>query len=348
VDNTSDKIDKILQTSELSSMNLIIGPFYGRSFRKVADFAKTYEIKIINPLSPREEIILNNPYVFKIKPTLASQSDLLASYIEKAYPKSNVLIIRHNNYKFQTFVSYVRNTLNLNRKMQVLINNDVIESKLGSIEANNKLYSENILLDREQLQRTPEGSTSFSNMVKEVVYSEDSLTGVKQNLSLVRNNVVIILSEDKSFSQELLSRLNKLLSEYEINAIGLPEWGKFDDLETAPLLNLHLQIFSESYINYDDGNTLNWIKNYRETFKTEPSVDKYAFEGFDLGWYFLNALYNYGKEFEQCFDAMDVSLMHTKFVFKHTTGNGFENTFWNICKFEDFKIIKVPFENTGL
>ncbi len=348
VDNTSDKIDKILQTSELSSMNLIIGPFYGRSFRKVADFAMTYGIKIINPLSPREEIILNNPYVFKIKPTLASQSDLLVSYIEKTYPISNVLIIRHNKYKFQTFVSHVRNTLNLNRKMQVLIKNDIIESKLGSIEANNKLYTENVVIEKEHLTRAPEESTSFSNMVKEVIYSDDSLTGVKLNLSLVRNNVVIILSEDKSFSQELLSRLNKLSSEYEINAIGLPEWGKFDDLETDPLLNLHLQIFSESYINYDDGNTLNWIKNYRKKFKTEPSVNKYAFDGFDLGWYFLNALYNYGKEFEQCFDAMDISLMHTKFVFKHTTGNGFENTFWNICKFEDFKIIKVPFKNTGL
>ncbi len=348
VDNTSGKIDKILQTSELSSMNIIIGPFYGRSFRKVADFAKTYGIKIINPLSPREEIILNNPYVFKIKPTPASQSDLLVSYIEKIYPISNVLIIRHNKYKFQTFVSHVRNTLNLNREMQVLIKNDIIDSKLGSIEANNKLYTENVVIEREHLTRAPEDSTSFSNMVKEVIYSDDSLTGVKLNLSLVRNNVVIILSEDKSFSQELLSRLNKLSSEYEINAIGLPEWGKFDDLETATLLNLHLQILSESYINYDDGNTLNWIKNYREKFKTEPSVNKYAFDGFDLGWYFLNALYNYGKEFEQCFEAMDISLMHTKFVFKHTTGNGFENTFWNICKFEDFKIIKVPFENTGL
>ena len=344
VDNTPEKIDKILQTSELSSMDVIIGPFYGKSFRKVAAFAKTYGIKIVNPLSPREEITLNNPFVFKIKPTLTSQSDLLVSYIEKEYPTSNVLIIRHNKYKFQTFVSYVRNTLNLNREMRVMVKNDVIENKLESIEANNKLYTENTLLDREQLQRTPDGSTSFSNMVKEVIYSEDSLTGVKLNLSLVRNNVVIILSEDKSFSQELLSRLNKLSSDYDIDAIGLPEWGKFDDLETEPLLNLHLQIFSEKYIDYDDANTINWIKKYRKKFKTEPSIKKYAFDGFDIGWYFLNALYNYGKEFEQCFDAMNISLMHTKFVFKHTPGNGYENTYWNICKFQDYGIVRVPFE----
>jgi len=347
VDNTPDKIDKILQTSELSSMDVIIGPFYGKSFRKVAAFARTYGIKIVNPLSPREEIILNNPFVFKIKPTLASQSDLLVSYIEKAYPQSNVLIIRHNKYKFQTFVSYVRNTLNLNREMRVMIKNDVIESKLDNIEADNKLYTENMLLDREQLQRTPDGSTSFSNMVKEVIYSEDSLTGVKLNLSLVRNNVVIVLSEDKSFSQELLSRLNKLSADYDINVIGLPEWGKFDDLETEPLLNLHLQIFSESYIDYEDENTIEWIKNYREKFKTEPSVKKYAFDGFDIGWYFLNALYNYGREFEQCFDAMDITLIHTKFIFKHTPGNGYENTYWNICRFEDYTIVKIPFKNAG-
>ncbi len=346
VDNTPEKIDRILQTSELSSMDVIIGPFYGKSFRKVAAFAKTYGIKIVNPLSPREEIIINNPFVFKIKPTLASQSDLLVSYIEKVYPKSNVLIVRHNKYKFQTFVSYVRNTLNLNRQMNVMIKNDDIENKLESIEANNKLYTENTLLDREQLKRTPGESTSFSNMVKEVIYSEDSLSGVKLNLSLVRNNVVIILSEDKSFSQELLSRMNKLSSDYDINVIGLPEWSKFEDLETEPLLNLHLRIFSERYIDYDDQNTLNWIKDYREKFKTEPSVKKYAFDGFDIGWYFLNALYNYGREFDQCFDAMDISLMHTKFKFEHTPGNGYENTYWNICKFEDYGIVKIIFENT--
>ena len=345
VDNTAEKIDKILQTSELSSMDLIIGPFYGKSFRKVAAFAKTYGIKIINPLSPREEVIINNPYVFKIKPTLLSQSDLLVTYIEKTYPESNILIIRHNKYKFQTFVSYIRNTLNINREMRVMINNDLIESRLKNIEVNNKLYTENMVLDREQLRRAPEESTSFSNTVKEVIYSNDSLESVKMNLSLVRDNVVIILSEDKSFSQELLSRLNKFSSDYDINVIGLPEWGKFDDLETEPLLNLHLQIFSDRYINYEDENTIKWIKNYRNEFKTEPSVKKYAFDGFDLGWFFLNALYSYGKEFEQCFDAMDISLIHTKFDFKHTPGNGYENVYWNICRFEDYRIVKIPFEN---
>jgi len=111
VDNTDEKVSHVLHASELSRMDLIVGPLFSEAFKKVADFAKIYEINIINPLSAREEVIFENPYVFKIKPSTGSQTDKLVLFILNHFAESNVVIARHNKYKYQAEVSFIRNLL---------------------------------------------------------------------------------------------------------------------------------------------------------------------------------------------------------------------------------------------
>ncbi|MCD4731917.1 MAG: hypothetical protein K8R74_15020 [Bacteroidales bacterium] len=157
----------------------------------------------------------------------------------------------------------------------------------------------------------------------------------------MRPNVVIVFSEDKVFTQDLISHLNKILSDYEITLFGLPEWNKFNNMETDHLLNLNLHCFSSSIVDYDNKKTRDWILNYRNLYNTEPTSENYAFDGFDIGWYFLNALYLYGNNFSECIDDFDIQLIQTKYRFEQLKDNGTQNIYWDIGKYVDYKFIHV-------
>ncbi len=340
VDNSSEKINKVLHTSELSSMDLIIGPFYSESFKKMAAFAKTYEIKIVNPLSTREEILHGNPYVYKVKPGESYQIDNIVSFIRDQYSESNVVIVRHNKYKYQADVSYIRNFLNTNRNSGIYIKNNKIIDELIEAETN-KVFTENILFDIKALSENVLDSTFIRNTVKEVIYVNDSTTGLKMNLSLFRKNIVIAFSEDKVFTQEILSQLNKLQLDHNITLLIIPEWNDYQDTETKHLLNLEVHCFTSALVDFNNYRTKQWVLNFRNKYKTEPTANKYAFDGFDIAWYFLNALYLYGGSFEQCISDYNIDLIQSKFEFEQIPGNGYQNTYWNIGKFFDYNFIKV-------
>jgi hypothetical protein len=177
--------------------------------------------------------------------------------------------------------------------------------------------------------------------VKEILYGNDSTTGLSMNLSRLRPNVVIVLSEDKVYTQDLISQLNKMLSNHEITLFGLPDWSKFTDLETNHLLNLNLHCFSSSIVDYKNEKTREWILTYRNLYNTEPTTENYAFDGFDIGWYFLNALYLYGNNFSECIDDFDIQLIQSKYRFEQLKDNGFQNIYWDIGKYVDYNFIKV-------
>jgi len=341
VDNSEEKINEVLYASELSSMDLIIGPLFSEAFKKLADFAKIYEINIVNPLSVREEIIFNNPYVFKIKPSADAQIERLNSFVQDYYAESNVVIVRHNKYKYQAEVSYIRNYLNTNRPPNLFINNKHIIDVMKEDNVIDNMLTENMLFGLEQLNEREDDSTLIPNTVKEVLYVNDSTAGLSINLSRVRPNVVIAFSEEKVFTQDLVSQLNKMQSDFDITLFGLPDWNKMGDAETDHLLNLKLHSFSSSIVDYENEKTREWILNYRSLYNTEPTIENYAFDGFDIGWYFLNALYLYGSDFARCIDDYDIQLIQSKYQFEQLKNNGFQNIYWNIGKYEEYKFINL-------
>ena len=344
VDNDPAKVEMALLASELSSMDLIVGPFYLSSFRKMADFASTYNIPIINPLSKRDEITYDNPWVFKVQPSEAGQIDFLVNYLQVKYPASNIILLRNNKYKYQSEISYIRNSLNTARPSHVYIRNRKILEILKNQESGTSLLTENKYIEQDMIAGKPDDSTYFSNLVREVVFLDDSLTGLTLNLSRLRPNVVVALSDNIVFSKEVLSQLNKLALDHDITLFGLPGWNDYQDLETSHLLNLKLHTFSPALVNFKSVSLINWTKDYRRRYNTEPSPGNYAFDGFDVGWYFLNALHHFGRDFEACLPYYTIPLLQTRFEFEQTPGNGFQNTHWNLGVYDNYEYRKIHFD----
>jgi len=175
---------------------------------------------------------------------------------------------------------------------------------------------------------------------KEIIYSRDGFSGITKNFSNTDTNIIVTLCNGEIFVTNYVSNFNKIYDKYKMVVFGLPSWKNFDNIETEYLQNINLHIFSNSFIDYLDPAVQNFTLQFRELYKTEP--EKYAFQGFDVGMVFFSALKNYGVKFDKCIENVGGKYLQSSYIFmKAGEKDGYENSFLNIYRYEDYRFIDV-------
>ena len=304
--NDTTKTRKILLKPELKDMDLIIGPVFAKSSATAARFAAKYQINIVNPLSRRDEILKGNTNIFKVQPSDGAIAEKLAAFIIRQHPGANVLVVR-----------YAR-----------LDNPDLA-----------KLIPQKI---KSQLQSA--GRSSSAITLNDIVYSSEFFSGVSKHLSTTKENIVIVLSNNSVFIPDFISRLNNLRKSHNIMLMGGPELEALDP-ETNYLVNLNYHQYSFSWVDYTSPAVKNFRKKYQSRFSTEPEDDKYAYLGYDMTFFFVKALLNYGHDFGPCI-ANQPNSTESPFTFRKSGSmDGYENLYMNILKIEDYGWVDA--ENTS-
>jgi hypothetical protein len=83
----------ILKKAEFANMNLIIGPLFSNNFCIAAKWANLHKVNIINPFTNKSDLIIANPYSFKLIPSPQNEAKQIISFIGINYPSSNILIV---------------------------------------------------------------------------------------------------------------------------------------------------------------------------------------------------------------------------------------------------------------
>ncbi|MDR2065580.1 MAG: LysM peptidoglycan-binding domain-containing protein [Prevotellaceae bacterium] len=144
----------------------------------------------------------------------------------------------------------------------------------------------------------------------------------------VKNNI-IVLSNNKVFITDVLSKLNALsiMLKYDMTIYGLPRWQTFEDnLNFDHIHNLNLSMLQTFFVDYNRDEVKNFIGKYRYYYKGDPS--RFSFHGYDLGIYFIDKLAKYGTNFMQCVTNDEAStLLQTRFKMERTSScEGLVNT----------------------
>ena len=345
VDNTVSKADSAILDPWLATADLIVGPFYLKPFNVVKQFAYENNIPIVNPITQHSDIVDNQPNVIKVKPSMLSQLKPLDSLIHQRYHNNNVFIIRKDRYSDTAYINKITEIAECNIDSCTYIDNqyivDVIKKhhkrwKYLNIDFEESEYhTDNVVLARDSLIRCLDDSTLFLNSVVNVNYYRDSLHTIEEYASTMRNNLIIVYGSDKVFATEIVNKVTKLIEYYPITVIMLPEWSKFEGLFNENLMKMHAIYFDDKFIYYQDVKVQSFICKFRNKFETEP-ID-YAYQGFDIGWYFLNALRLYGDYMIDYLPYFDIPLLQTRFNFQRNDDfSGYENTFWNIYQFKGY------------
>lgn len=354
-ENTATAQDAVNQLSG-RPIDMIIGPFFSKSFAVVQEYASRNDIMMVNPLSERESVIMNAPNVVKLKPGPMAMAEELSDLIKTKYPKAKVTLVSDGNSADSVMVSDLEQVLDTavqtdvmmtNADMLELIAQESLRRKMGkrmlsTLEVEGQIFSTKALGER------PEGEIYFENHFQHLLYEE--VESFKKGLSSARENVLIAYGTDIVFATKILNNINKSAQKFPITLIGLPRWKKFDNLLVPNLLNMNAIYFDDHFVDYNDSVALKFVDDFRMKYESEP-ID-YAFEGFDVGWYFLNALMEFGPHPMECLPYYHIPLLHTRYYFnKRRYEDGLENCYWNKYQYDrqsvELKPVRIYEEETN-
>ena len=345
VDQDTNKVVAALNDTCLAKMDIIVGPFHLRPFERVNAFANENEIMIVNPMTLREDLVVNNRNMVKVKPSYSSQMEWLEKVIIDKYTDNNIFVFTmdSSNMEYANKIEEIalRNINEFsyvpNKRIKRIIKRQHDALKNEEVEFDSTKYvSDNVSFDVFMINEFPDDTTKLKNQVVIYNYSIDSLNKIKNTASAFRNNLVIVYGDDKVFATEMINKLNIFSKDHPVSLIALPDWSKHDRLFNENLMKLSTIIFDDDYINYDTYPVGIFICKFRDEYGTEPK--DIAYHGFNIGWYFLNALINYGDNISKGIETYDIPLLNTKYHFQRKSEiDGVENTYWNIYQYKDYQ-----------
>ncbi|MCX6282072.1 MAG: LysM peptidoglycan-binding domain-containing protein [Bacteroidetes bacterium] len=131
------KTQQLLKKDELRSADLIIGLLFNKNFQAVAKFARDHKIPIVNPLSERSDVVVNNEMVFKANPSRSTQIESLADFMQKSMYRGQIIIIRNGQFKDKDIADKLKKEC-LGRNLNVILaeGQDVAIGKLSKGKEN--------------------------------------------------------------------------------------------------------------------------------------------------------------------------------------------------------------------
>jgi LysM repeat protein/ABC-type branched-subunit amino acid transport system substrate-binding protein len=145
--------------------------------------------------------------------------------------------------------------------------------------------------------------------------------GLREILLADKENVVFIPSSDEGELSVAISNINNLAVDFPITLIGAANYQqRYPSIEIAHFHNLQMKYINPYWVDYKKPETIGFIDKFIDNFGTEPN--SFGVQGFDAAWYFLNALYFYGKDFESCLPHMNVNLVQGNYYFQRVSQSG--------------------------
>lgn len=300
-------VNSILQSSALRNADLIVGPVYPECLKPVADFAREHRIHMVSPLSSNDYLQSSNPYLFQVNPSFYSQLKEFSAKIDLCSDRNIVLMHEADSLSNNLVISF-----------RDMLKQDIAKCK------------------------------NFDSVhYKEVAYKAGGAavevqSKISHSLVHDKENVLLVPSENEAFVADLLGHLYTLTNYhgYRIKVYGLPRWQRFKNVQLDYYYNLQLHLFTPFFVDYNDASVKHFVAEYRHTYRSEPS--QYAFQGYDVGFYFLSAMMRYGIDFKFCLPDFNVDLLQAKYRFVQDNSlSGFENRSVFMIRYtRDFDIIK--------
>ena len=303
----TSRITQILNNQEMKNTDLIIGPFSTELVNKVANFARENEIHYVTPNVISAESLKNNPFLLQVTSGEINTVNTITNFIA-AQKNIHITLIGNTRESDKTIFNAYKN-------------------KLKSV---------------------------FSDSIYTAIQMHiDSLQIPARYLIRNLMNVVIIPSSDESFINVLAGQLNSASNTYHINVYGLMSWTKFVNLDLEYLHALEFRYATAYYIDYERPEVKNFTKQFKKLYFTEPTmvtslgnISQYpyqiAFLGYDVTFFFVSALMNYGENFGDNISNFKMNMLQSDFHFERLDSlSGFRNSHLNIYKYsKDYTIVK--------
>ncbi len=231
-----------------------------------------------------------------------------------------------------------------------LIPNSSLQAQSIAEFINSKYPKANVILSYNSKDNIPDDIEVYKSCLKTanitaVDHGVAGLQGIFNAQKPDQINILITNIESEIFVNSLVSRLGKAATpkgntkpkEIKNITFAPKAWKNYDQLEIEYLQNIGLHLYEPAFVDYTQSDVKDFVNQFENTYKTSPN--EYGFNGRDVATYFITALKTLGSGFYENINTVNVPMLQTQYKFIHTKGNGFENSYIDIYKFEDYKLL---------
>jgi LysM repeat protein len=295
IKSESDTVElkKIIRSGKLEGMDLIIGPVYSHNLSIVASYAKDRLIPVVSPVPLYNNSVLSgNPVLFMASSSLEVAQQALARKFGE-YPDHNFIFIHTDTLGVDEDIKRFR---------------QLILSELSS--------------------RIPYEDIKFREFqfYSRSMFDSDSINRLGHALSDRLRNIIVIASEYAPVISETIIDIHSLSRKFDVKVFGYPVMRDLANLDPKYFFDLGLMIYSPYWIDYSKSSVVQFNSDFRQKFLTQPTEKSYAWQGYDIAYYFMSGLAIHGSEFITHPEIHRPELLETDYDFvRDKAGDGFEN-----------------------
>lgn len=298
-----DSVREAIYSSDFLETDLIIGPVYPDLQEEISGISAKNRIPMVSPLAANSDVIRSNNYYYQVTPNREYIAEETAELIADEYFNSNFIIFKTSEF------------------------GGTPEGRL-------------VEMIREKLYNS--GFWGKPNGVTFSVYDfeHEGPFGFRRILSKTKKNVVYIPTSVVGELSVAISNINNLADEYPITLIGSNRFQHYESIELEHFHNLNLEYVAPYWVDYQEKATVDFFEKFRNNFYTDPS--NFGVQGYDVAFYFLNALNTYGKDFSDCLPYLQLDLVQGNYRFEKVSPfGGFMNEGLSVISYErDFDVVE--------
>lgn len=287
------EISRLINSGKLAGMDLIVGPVYSNNLNIVSGYARGLGIPVVSPVPlMNNSALIKNPTLFMSSASLEIAQKALAKKIGE-YSDHNIVFIHADTLGIDEDVKRFKN-----------------------------------LIFQELSYKVPFEDIKFKEFkfYSRSMFNNDSINRLGHALSEQSDNVIIIASEDPPVISEVIDNVTTLARRFNIKLFGYPIIRELKNLEQKELFDMDILVYSPYWIDYSKKNVREFNYNFRQKFHTQPLEKSFAWQGYDLAFYFMSGLAMHGKNFIDHPEIHYPDLLESDYDFKRNAdGDGFEN-----------------------
>lgn len=305
--NKDESIRPILSRPEMHKMNLIIGPVYDKHISEAATFADTTGIRIVVPFARQIDEVFTNPYIYQVN---TPQSYFYSEVYERffmQFPHPKVIFFESPEDMDDDLIRGFKQELDYRGAPYTVLLADTATNK-DTILTHLDTERQNILM------MTSEKSGSLNNMIP----------------------IFQLLVRDTATAK------------YDMHLFGYPQYQVYTSNHLASFYEIDTYFYSSFYTNNLLPEAKAFHQKYRRTYSKEivNRYPKYAILGFDIAYYFLQAMHLYGTDMDNRLNEMHYTPLQTGFKFERVNNwGGFINRKVFFVHFsKDYKLRTIDFD----
>ncbi len=221
---------------------------------------------------------------------------------------TNPFVVQMNTpqkYRFKAMVdNIIQNHENCN--VCIVYNSESLEKKITN-QCKAAFSEQKARLDSKQI--------SF----EEIFYPSAGAAGLDKAMSKKPQTVVIVLSKQQAFANNIVTKLYQSSRKRMIELWGMPQWELYENLELDFLFDLNFKLITSGEIDYYSPRVNAFIKAYRNRYNTEPT--KFSFQGFDQTLFFFQKFATSEDFITELRTTANTDGLHDDFIFFAPNGS---------------------------